>query len=142
MRVEGKDATAVVRLIEALEELTTFQSVYANHDDSRRGPRVHFGRLASGSSASIPAWSAPATLIEPGAGGVAVLDRGVIATSADVPLEARIHRIYDGVRGLLERPAPTTLVLEDLYTEYRFPRTALLTAHAARRHLACAARQC
>jgi len=80
-------------------------------------------------------------LIEPGAGGVAVLDRGVIATSADLPLEARIHRIYDAVRGLLAAHAPTTLVLEDLYTEYRFPRTALLMAHA--RGVVClAARQC
>jgi len=32
VRVEGKDATAVVRLIEALEELDDVQSVYANYD--------------------------------------------------------------------------------------------------------------
>jgi Holliday junction resolvasome RuvABC endonuclease subunit len=70
-----------------------------------------------------------------------VLDRGVISTSADMPLEARIHRIYDGVRALLEAHAPTALVLEDLYTEYRFPRTALLMAHA-RGVICLAARQC
>jgi len=32
VRVEGKDATAVVRLVEALEELDDVQSVYANYD--------------------------------------------------------------------------------------------------------------
>jgi YebC/PmpR family DNA-binding regulatory protein len=32
VRVEGKDATAVVKLIEALEELDDVQSVYANYD--------------------------------------------------------------------------------------------------------------
>jgi transcriptional/translational regulatory protein YebC/TACO1 len=32
VRVDGKDATAVVRLIEALEELDDVQSVYANYD--------------------------------------------------------------------------------------------------------------
>src|SRR5262249_36658788 len=32
VRVEGKDATSVVRLIEALEELDDVQSVYANYD--------------------------------------------------------------------------------------------------------------
>ena len=70
-----------------------------------------------------------------------MLDRGVISTSADVPLEARIHRIYDEVRRLLETHAPTALVLEDLYSEYRFPRTALLMAHA-RGVICLAARQC
>ena len=32
VRVEGKDATSVVRLVEALEELDDVQSVYANYD--------------------------------------------------------------------------------------------------------------
>ena len=74
-------------------------------------------------------------------GGVVVLDSGVISTSADLPLETRIHWIYDGVRRLLETQTPTVLVLEDLYAEYRFPRTALLMAHA--RGVVClAARQC
>jgi crossover junction endodeoxyribonuclease RuvC len=41
---------------------------------------------------------------------------------------------------LLEAHAPTALVLEDLYTEYRFPRTALLMAHA-RGVICLAARQ-
>jgi len=74
-------------------------------------------------------------------GGVVVLDSGVISTSADLPLETRIHWIYDGVRRLLETHTPTMLVLEDLYTEYRFPRTALLMAHA-RGVICLAARQC
>jgi len=80
-------------------------------------------------------------LIEPSGGKVAVLGTGVISTSADLPLEARIHLIYDGVRRLLESHAPTVLVLEDLYTEYKFPRTALLMAHA-RGVICLAARQC
>ena len=70
----------------------------------------------------------------------AVLDSGVIETSADLPLEVRVHAIYDGVLGLLDKHAPGLLVLEDLYAEYRFPRTALLMAHA--RGVVClAARQ-
>jgi crossover junction endodeoxyribonuclease RuvC len=70
-----------------------------------------------------------------------VLGTGVISTSADLPLEARIHLIYDGVRRLLETQLPTVLVLEDLYAEYKFPRTALLMAHA-RGVICLAARQC
>ena len=74
-------------------------------------------------------------------GGVVVLDSGVISTSADLPLETRIHWIYDEVRRLLEAHSPIMLVLEDLYAEYRFPRTALLMAHA-RGVICLAARQC
>ena len=59
-----------------------------------------------------------------------VLDTGVIATSREVPLEERLVVIYDGVSNLLARHVPVHLVLEDLYAEYRFPRTALLMAHA------------
>lgn len=48
--------------------------------------------------------------------------------------------IYDGVDRVLATWAPALLVLEDLYTEYRFPRTALLMAHA-RGVICLAARQ-
>ena len=70
-----------------------------------------------------------------------MLGSGVISTSADLPLEARIHLIYDGVRRLLEAETPAVLVLGDLYAEYRCPRTALLMAHA-RGVICLAARQC
>jgi crossover junction endodeoxyribonuclease RuvC len=64
----------------------------------------------------------------------------VIETGADLPLGARVHAIYDGIHGVLEKHGPEVMVLEDLYTEYRFPRTALLMAHA--RGVVClAARQ-
>lgn len=59
-----------------------------------------------------------------------MLGSGVLSTSADLPLDARIHLIYDGIRGLLEAHGPTVLVLEDLYAEYKFPRTAILMGHA------------
>lgn len=79
-------------------------------------------------------------LLEPRASVPAVVDCGVVETSADLPLPARVHAIYDGIHGLLEKHAPGLVVLEDLYTEYRFPRTALLMAHA--RGVVClAARQ-
>jgi crossover junction endodeoxyribonuclease RuvC len=49
--------------------------------------------------------------------------------------------IYDGIHDLLVKHAPDVLVLEDLYAEYKFPRTALIMAHA--RGVVClAAGQC
>ena len=69
-------------------------------------------------------------LIEPGPAAAAVVVSGVIATESEQPLASRLQQIYDGIRGLLEAHTPTVLVLEDLYAEYKFPRTALLMAHA------------
>jgi crossover junction endodeoxyribonuclease RuvC len=79
-------------------------------------------------------------VIAGGPAGITVLDSGVISTRAEQPLDARILEIYEGVQQLLDAYAPAMLVLEDLYAEYKFPRTALQMAHA--RGVVClAARQ-
>jgi crossover junction endodeoxyribonuclease RuvC len=70
-----------------------------------------------------------------------VLAAGVITTTTDIALEARVRLIYDGVHDLLIEHGPEILVLEDLYAEYKFPRTALLMAHA-RGAVCLAAAQC
>jgi crossover junction endodeoxyribonuclease RuvC len=69
-------------------------------------------------------------LLEAVPGGVAVLDVGVIETTRDLPLESRVAVVYEGLDALLEKHAPALVVLEGLYAEYRFPRTAILMAHA------------
>ena len=59
-----------------------------------------------------------------------MVDAGVIETSTRLPLDERLRLIYDGVWRLLDKHGPAALVLEGLYSEYRFPSTALLMAHA------------
>src|SRR2546426_12307506 len=79
-------------------------------------------------------------VITPSPGRAVVVDSGVIGPASDLPLEARLSTIYDVVDRLLVSHAPFVLVLEDVYTAYRFPRAALLMAHA--RGVVClAARQ-
>lgn len=79
-------------------------------------------------------------VVEAGPGGVSLLEAGVIATSRLAPLDSRLHALHAAVLGLLKRFSPGLLVLEDLYAEYRFPRTAILMGHA--RGVVClAARQ-
>jgi crossover junction endodeoxyribonuclease RuvC len=79
-------------------------------------------------------------LLEPGTAAPLVVGTGVIETSAGLALAARIQTIYDAIHVVLDKLAPDLMVIEDLYTEYRFPRTALLMAHA--RGVVClAARQ-
>lgn len=72
--------------------------------------------------------------------GPRVLATGVIGTTADLGLDGRLARVYDGMCELLACHTPDMVVLEDLYTEYRFPRTALLMAHV-RGVICLAARQ-
>ena len=63
-------------------------------------------------------------------GAVSVVDSGVITTSSTQSLEARLNAIYRAVHRLIETQKPTFLVVEDLYSEYKFPRTAILMGHA------------
>jgi crossover junction endodeoxyribonuclease RuvC len=80
-------------------------------------------------------------VLERGGAAPLVLATGVITTTTELALEARIHLIYDGVHDVLLKHGPDMLVLEDLYAEYKFPRTALLMAHA-RGAVCLAAAQC
>ncbi len=69
-------------------------------------------------------------VLEAGPGAVTVVDAGVIATGAGQALEARLNAIHRAVHRIIETHLPGLLIVEDLYTEYKFPRTAVLMGHA------------
>lgn len=69
-------------------------------------------------------------VLETGPAGLALLDAGVIATPKTAPLEERLLALHDAVSRLLDRFTPALLVVEDLYADYKFPRTAILMGHA------------
>lgn len=69
-------------------------------------------------------------LAEAAAGAIVAVDAGVIETRAGDDLGERLQSIYGSVDAVLAKLAPDEVVLEDLYSEYRFPRTALQMAHA------------
>lgn len=69
-------------------------------------------------------------VLEAGPGGLRVVEAGVIRTAPADPLEARLNALHGAVQRLLAEQAPGLLVVEDLYAEYRFPRTAILMGHA------------
>jgi crossover junction endodeoxyribonuclease RuvC len=62
--------------------------------------------------------------------GFTVIDAGVVSTVAGQSLEARLNAIHGAVHRLMADRAPGLVVVEDLYTEYKFPRTAVLMGHA------------
>jgi crossover junction endodeoxyribonuclease RuvC len=53
-----------------------------------------------------------------------------VASDGTRSLECRLQQIYEGVDGLLAEHGPSTVVIEDVYSEYKFPRSAIQMAHA------------
>jgi crossover junction endodeoxyribonuclease RuvC len=45
-------------------------------------------------------------------------------------LETRLSCLYDGVLEILDRFHPEALALEELYSHYQYPTTAILMGHA------------
>src|SRR5437879_13663847 len=64
-------------------------------------------------------------VITPGPGRAVVVDSGVIGTTSDLPLQARLSTIYDVVDLLLVSHAPFVRVPESDYIADRFPPTPL-----------------
>ena len=54
---------------------------------------------------------------------------GCARSSGKQPLEARLRAIYDDLRQVLEQWRPGVMVLEGLFSEYQFPRTAIVMGH-------------
>jgi crossover junction endodeoxyribonuclease RuvC len=69
-------------------------------------------------------------VLEREASGLVVVEVGVIATPSGQALEARLDAIHRAVHRVIEAQRPGLLIVEDLYTEYKFPRTAVLMGHA------------
>src|SRR5262245_40743205 len=73
------------------------------------------------------------SVIEARPRGPHVCEAGVIRTTdgtktTDVAL--RVAVLYDGIVEVLEQYQPTTMVVEQLFSHYDHPRTAILMAHA------------
>lgn len=62
---------------------------------------------------------------------VRLVEGGVIRTgSPDDPLEARLSRLFDGIMEVLDQFKPEAVALEQLYSHYAHPTTAILMGHA------------
>ena len=62
---------------------------------------------------------------------VKLVEGGVIrADTPEAPLEIRLSSLFDGVAEMLEQFHPEALALEELYSHYEHPATAILMGHA------------
>lgn len=61
---------------------------------------------------------------------VRLIEAGVIAPRTERTLEERLHELYAGVSDVLAQTRPDVVVIEELYTTYKNPKTAILMGHA------------
>jgi crossover junction endodeoxyribonuclease RuvC len=69
-------------------------------------------------------------LIEAATGSLTLLEGGVIRTDAGLTLERRLLALYEGVSAVMREFRPDQVVVEELYSKYDHPRTAILMGHA------------
>jgi crossover junction endodeoxyribonuclease RuvC len=63
-------------------------------------------------------------------GRPSLLEAGVIRGQAGKALDTRLRTIFAGVAEVIELFAPSAMAIEELYSHYQRPRTAILMGHA------------
>ncbi len=68
--------------------------------------------------------------VEVNSGGEKLIEAGVIRTDESAGLAGRLNQIADDTQLLLEKFGPDIVAVEELYSHYKHPRTAILMGHA------------
>ena len=69
-------------------------------------------------------------LIDACGNNVRLMEAGIIRSDAKDKIGKRLAGIYKKVVNLIEDTIPETVVLEELYSHYKHPRTSIFMAHA------------
>jgi len=69
-------------------------------------------------------------VLEVAAGGLRLCEAGVVRGKSRGSLTGRLMEIHAGVADVIASLRPTVLALEELYSHYKRPRTAILMGHA------------
>jgi len=59
-----------------------------------------------------------------------LLEAGVVRGGRRKPLEQRLKEIHEGICEVIEQHQPRAVAVEELYSHYKMPRTAILMGHA------------
>jgi crossover junction endodeoxyribonuclease RuvC len=65
-----------------------------------------------------------------GCGKVRLCEAGIIRSRAKASIETRLDEIFTGIQEVIEAHRPGMLALEQLFSHYDRPRTAILMGHA------------
>ena len=69
-------------------------------------------------------------VLEAGDGVVRLCEAGIICGKTRGSLTGRLAEVYQGVCGVIAGLRPAVMALEELYSHYERPRTAILMGHA------------
>ena len=69
-------------------------------------------------------------LIELSDRNLEVVEAGIVRSNAKYKIERRLSEIYRKIVSLIEDTGPDIVVLEQLYSHYKHPRTSILMGHA------------
>ncbi len=69
-------------------------------------------------------------VIEANSGQEELIEAGVFRTDSSVSLERRLAQIAEDTNSILEKFAPGIVAVEELYSHYKHPKTAILMGHA------------
>ncbi len=69
-------------------------------------------------------------VIERGRRGPAIREGGILGSTTSAPLAVRLRELADGLREVLDEFTPEAVALEQVFSTGRFPKSALLMAHA------------
>ncbi len=69
-------------------------------------------------------------VIDVSSGPPKLVEAGVVRSTARTSLTDRLQEIYDGLCDVVSSLQPSCMALEELYSHYERPRTAILMGHA------------
>jgi crossover junction endodeoxyribonuclease RuvC len=69
-------------------------------------------------------------VIELRGGALHLIEGGVLQPNPDAPLERRLLQLHDGMVEVVRATRPDCMVVEELWTAYEHPQTAVLMGHA------------
>lgn len=69
-------------------------------------------------------------VLERGSAGPRLCEAGIVRSRAGTSLETRLAEICQGVRDVIRSLTPQAMAVEELYSHYKRPRTAILMGHA------------
>jgi crossover junction endodeoxyribonuclease RuvC len=63
-------------------------------------------------------------------GSAVLVEAGTIRSNSKLPLSCRLRELYEGICDVLDSTRPCIMGLEEIYSHYRHPATAIVMAHA------------
>ncbi len=69
-------------------------------------------------------------IIDVGVEGPELIEAGEIKSKTSLPLQQRLSELYDGLKEVANEFRPDAVAIEELYSNYKHPRTAVIMGHA------------